>query len=80
MSFVVMASVMVFGLIAASNVTARGAHSEVNPARADPEAILTAVGTGSYIRQLVGNMGAVVGHARSVVGRGPHIPPIIPVM
>ena len=78
--FEVMASMMVLGLVTASDVAASGAHPEVNPARTDPEAILTAVGAGSYVGQFVRDMGANVGHAGQRSGRALVGAPIILVM
>jgi len=50
---VVMASIMVVRLVTASDVAASGAHPEVNPGRTDPEAVLTAVGTGTHVGRFV---------------------------
>jgi hypothetical protein len=77
---VVMASMMVLGLITASDVAAAGAHPEVNPGRTNPDAVLTAVGTGSYVGKFVRDMGAIVRHAGQRSGPALVDAPIILVM
>lgn len=61
-----MVRIGLLGLIATSNLAAGGAHPEVNPARTDPEAVLTALGAGSYVGKLVGGVGAIVAMRGSV--------------
>jgi len=63
---VVLASVVVLGLIAAPDVTARGAHAEVYPGRADLQTILASVGPRRYRADFRRDVRAIIGHWDSV--------------
>ena len=85
--FMVKAGVMVLGLVAAADMAARCAHSQMHPARADLETVLAAGRPGSHVGKLVGDMRAVVGHRTRVAGLSVSfgsalvsLPPIILVM
>ena len=84
--FEVPASVLVLGLVAASDATTRGAHAQMDPARPDSLTVLTSITAGANRGVGIGDVGTFDHGSLETSGAGPggsgppEVAPIILVM
>ena len=62
---VMLPSMVMFGLVAAADMTTRRAHPQVNPGGADPQAVLTPIRVRLDVGNLRWDVGTFVSHARN---------------